>query len=161
MLAWEFAWAFLCAWTPKPLNAWRITVLKSFGARVNGRVFIHQRARIQIPWNLVIHDRATVGDRANLYTLGEIEICEGATIAQEVYLCTGTHAFDRASLNLMTAKIKIGADAFVGARAFIMPGVEIGARSIVGACSVVTKDTPEAAIVAGSPGKIVGSRTFT
>ena len=49
-------------------------------------------------------------------------------------------------------------DAFVGARTFIMPGVTIGARSIVGACSVVTKDIPEAVIAAGNPCKVLRPR---
>jgi acetyltransferase-like isoleucine patch superfamily enzyme len=36
-----------------------------------------------------------------------------------------------------------------------MPGVTIGNGSIVGACSLVTKDVPSWVIVAGVPAKIV------
>jgi putative colanic acid biosynthesis acetyltransferase WcaF len=62
-----------------------------FGAKIYGTPFVHQRARIAIPWNLTLHDRACLGDRANAYTLGEIEIGPRVRAAQEVYLSTGTH----------------------------------------------------------------------
>jgi putative colanic acid biosynthesis acetyltransferase WcaF len=157
-LLWEYAWLLFCSWTPKPLNAWRLLWLRLFGAKIHGYPFVHQRARIQIPWNLTLHDRACLGDRTNAYSLGEIEIHEHATVAQEAYLCTGTHQFDDPALPLQTAKITIGAKAFIGARAFILPGVTIGAGAIVGACSVVTKDVLADSVVAGNPAKLVSKR---
>src|SRR6266576_4570791 len=137
-LLWEFCWAVFCVWTPKPLNGWRLLWLRVFDARIDGKPFVHQRARIAIPWNLTLHDHACLGDRANAYSLGEIEIGARATVAQEVYLSRGTHDFDRPEMPLVAAKITIGEDAFIGARAFVLPGVTIGARSVIGACSVVT-----------------------
>jgi len=65
-------------------------------------------------------------------SLGEIEIGARAVVAQEAYLNTGSHDFSQSSMPLVVAKITIGEDAFVGARAFVMPGVKIGARAIVG-----------------------------
>lgn len=153
MLVWEYAWLLLCAWTPKPLNGWRLLVLRVFGARLRGVPFVHQRARIAMPWNLTMHHRACLGDRANAYSLGKIEIHEGATVAQEAYLCTGTHDFADPALPLRTGKITVGAHAFIGARAFVLPGVRVGERAIVGACSVVTRDVPEGVTVAGNPAR--------
>jgi putative colanic acid biosynthesis acetyltransferase WcaF len=157
-LLWEFCWFFFCRWTPKPANSWRLLWLRLFGAKIEGTPFVHQRARIAIPWHLTLRDRACLGDRANAYSLGEIEIGARATVAQEVYLSTGTHDFSRPAIPLVTAKITIGDDAFIGARAFIMPGVRIGARSVVGACSVVTRDVPDNSIAAGNPCKVLGAR---
>ncbi len=159
MLVWEYCWAFFCGWTPKPLNAWRLLWLRLFGAKIHGRPFVHQRARIQIPWNVTLRDRAALGDRANLYSLGEIEIGERAIIAQEAYLCTGTHDLEDKNLPLRVAKITVGADAFIAARAFIMPGVTLGAKAVVGACAVVTKDVGEGVRVAGNPARpLAGAR---
>jgi hypothetical protein len=75
-LLWEFCWFVFCVWTPKPFNPWRLFWLDVFGATIEGKPFVHQRARIAIPWHLTLHDRACLGDRANAYSLGEIEIGE-------------------------------------------------------------------------------------
>ena len=158
MLLWEWTWLVLCVWTPKPLNAWRLFVLRLWGARLHGRPFVHQRARIQIPWKLTLQDRACLGDRANVYSLGEIEIGARATVAQEVYLCGGTHDFSDPALPLQTAPIRVGADAFVGVRAVVLPGVNIGAGAVVGAGSVVTRDVPARSIAAGNPCRVLRTR---
>ena len=63
--------------------------------------FIHSSARIQIPWNLTMNIVHVLGERANAYSLGKIEIAEGATVAQEAYLCTGTHEFSNPALQLI------------------------------------------------------------
>jgi len=155
---WEFCWLLFCAWTPKPLNDWRLFWLGVFDAKIDGKPFVHQRARIAIPWNLTLRDHACIGDRANAYNLGEIEIGARAVVAQEAYLSTGTHDFSRPDLPLVTAKITIGEDAFIGARAFVMPGITVGPRSIIGACSVVTRDVPADVIAAGNPCQILRAR---
>jgi putative colanic acid biosynthesis acetyltransferase WcaF len=155
LLAWDYVWALTCAWTPKPFNPWRLLVLRLFGAEIHGTPFVHQRARIQQPRNLVLHHRACLGDRAAAYSLGRIVLHEGATVAQEAYLCTGTHDFASPHLPLQTAPIVVGPGAFVGARAFVLPGITLGARCVVGAMAVVTRDVPPGAIVAGNPARAV------
>ncbi|MFT3782563.1 MAG: DapH/DapD/GlmU-related protein [Nibricoccus sp.] len=158
MALWSIAWKLLCSWTPKPLNPWRLVVLRCFGAKLSGVPFVHSKARIQIPWKLRMEHRACLGDQANAYTLGEVTLGEGCTIAQEAYLCTGTHDFTSPNLPLQTAPIFVGKDAFVGARALVLPGIRIGERAVVGAGAVVTKDVPAEAIAAGNPARIIGSR---
>jgi len=49
--------------------------------------------------------------------------------------------------------VRIGDNCFIGANAVIMPGVNIGADSIVGVGSVVNKDVPPGTVVAGVPAK--------
>jgi putative colanic acid biosynthesis acetyltransferase WcaF len=105
-----------------------------------------------------LDDRACIGDRANLYSLGHVSVGARAVVAQEAYLCTGTHNFEDRNLPLMTGAIEIGADAFVGARAFILPGVLIGEGAVVGACSLVTKNVPSWSVWAGSPASFVRAR---
>ena len=83
---------------------------------------------------------------------------EGATVAQEAYLCTATHDFSDPSFQLITKKIIIKNSAFIGVRAMIMPGITIGPNAIVGAQSVVTKDVKHTMIVAGNPAREIGRR---
>ena len=56
-----------------------------------------------------------------------------------------------------TSPVCIGDDCFIGARAIILKGVTVGARSIVGAGSVVVKDVPADTIVAGNPARVIRS----
>lgn len=152
-ILWELCWTLFCKVTPKPFNPWRLLVLKAFGAKIEGTPFVHQRAKIEIPENLTLRHRACLGDGAVMYSLGPIEIGKGATISQETYLCTGTHDFNDPALPLKVKPIYVGEQAFVGARAFVLPGVSIGAEAIIGACSVVTRNIPKKTTVAGNPAK--------
>lgn len=58
-------------------------------------------------------------------------------------------------LDLDERPVKIDDDAWIGAGAFVMRGVKIGARAIVAAGSVVTKDVAADLIVAGNPALVV------
>lgn len=55
--------------------------------------------------------------------------------------------------------IDIGSDVWVGGGAFILAGVTIGSRSVIGAGSVVTRDIPEGVLAAGNPCRVI--RTLT
>ena len=46
-------------------------------------------------------------------------------------------------------------DVSIGGNATILPGVRIGAGALVGAGSVVTRDVPAGAVVAGNPARVV------
>ena len=154
------AWMLLCRWTPGPANFWRLAVLRMFGCRISGRPFVAPTARIRVPWQLELHDRACVGDGAEVYNLGECILRARCTIAQHGYLCGGSHDLSRRALPLTVAPIDIGVDAFLGARAFVMPGVVVGEGAVVGAASVVVRDVEPWSVVAGNPAKPVGTRSF-
>ena len=56
-----------------------------------------------------------------------------------------------------SAPIVIEDNVLVGARCIILKGVTIGARSIIGSGSIVTKDIPSDCIAAGNPCKVIKS----
>jgi len=157
---WALVWLLLFRPTPKPLTRWRLWLLRCFGARVTGRPFVDASTIVKMPWNLDIEDRATVGVRSEIYNLGPIRLRERCTVAQQAYLCAGTHDFSQPNLPLVVGPIEVGADAFVCARAFVLPGVVIGEGAIVGACAVVTKDVDPWTVVAGNPARPVGRREW-
>jgi acetyltransferase-like isoleucine patch superfamily enzyme len=97
-------------------------------------------------------------------------VCEGVTIEDHVFVGHGVMftndklpaAVDEAG-NLKTDKdwtcvptlVKKGAN--IGSGATILCGVTIGEGALVGAGSVVTKDVPAHAVVAGNPARILRS----
>jgi putative colanic acid biosynthesis acetyltransferase WcaF len=160
-LAGRVLWALvhpLFAWSPRPAWAWRRFLLRLFGARVGREVHIYPTVRITIPWNLTICDQSAIGDRVILYALGPITLGERATVSQGAHLCAGTHDYRQPTMPLLKLPISIEHDAWICADAFIGPGVRVGARAIVGARCVVTKDVASDAIMIGNPARLLRRR---
>ena len=85
-----------------------------------------------------------------------IEIGDNVLFGPAVHLYTATHPLDSAKRRsgLELAKpISVGDDAWLGGGAIVLPGVTIGARAVVGAGSVVTRDIPADERVAGNPAR--------
>lgn len=57
--------------------------------------------------------------------------------------------------NLNSKAVIIGDDTWIGFNVTILKGVSIGKRVIVGACSLITNDIPDDAIVVGNPARII------
>lgn len=52
---------------------------------------------------------------------------------------------------------RIGKFVYIGYGAVILPGVTVGDHSLIGAGAIVTKDVPEASVVAGNPARVLRS----
>ena len=91
---------------------------------------------------LVVKDDVWVSERVQLFT-HEHEIVPG-------------RAKSEWPIKLLPKVVE--EDAWIGASAIVLPRAQrIGKRSVVAAGSVVTKDVPDHAIVAGVPAKVIGS----
>jgi acetyltransferase-like isoleucine patch superfamily enzyme len=112
-----------------------------------------------------IQKNASVGRRCKISS--HTFICEGVAIEDHVFIGHGVtfinDTYPRATTaagELQTAKdwkvertvVKQGAS--IGSGATILANVTIGERAIVGAGSVVTRDVPPDAIVAGNPARV-------
>lgn len=81
-----------------------------------------------------------------------------------VSILSGSHNFDRLDIPMneqgapKRKPVIIGNDVWIGTRSIILPGVNIGNHSIIGAGSVVTRDVPEYGIVGGNPAKVIKYR---
>lgn len=113
-----------------------------------------------------IQKNSTVGKRCKISS--HTFICEGVVIEDNVFIGHGVmftnDSYPRATArdgNLQTEadwKVEptvIRKGASVGSGATILCNLSIGENAIVGAGSVVTKDVPANAIVAGNPAKVL------
>lgn len=111
---------------------------------------------------LSIGDNSGIGENSELY--GDITIGKDVMMGTNCIIYTRNHAFDRTDIPMMeqgaqpSKPVVIGDDVWIGGRVTILPGVTVGKGSIIGAASVVTKDVPEYAIVAGNPSKVIRYR---
>jgi len=86
-----------------------------------------------------------------------INIADQVMIAHKVNLVTAGHPLEPGKRrSYITAEpITIEANVWIGAAATVLPGVTIGADSVVAAAAVVTHDVPPATLVAGVPAKVI------
>lgn len=113
-----------------------------------------------MPWNLILEDRACLAPEAEAYNLAPIILRARCTVAQQAYLCAGTHDLSTPLLPLIVREIVIGEDAFVGARALILPGVTIGEGAVVGAGAVVAKNVAPWMVAVGNPAREIRKREW-
>ena len=114
-------------------------------------------------------DRTEIGDWVYLGCGGMFDGCGGLSIGShsmfgpEVVVMTAMHNYRGAQLIPYDEKellrpVRIGTGTWVGIPAIIMPGVTLGDGCIVGAGAVVAKSFAGGSIIAGNPGRQIGSR---
>lgn len=97
--------------------------------------------------------------------IGPVEIGSNVMLAQHIVISGLNHGYEDPVIppskqQVITKKIVIGDDVWIGANSVITAGVTIGKHAIVGGGSVVTRDVPEYTVVVGNPAKIVKVYNF-
>ncbi len=118
---------------------------------VPGNMYLGNNVMIQNRVNFVSHEgRLVVKDNSVIST--------GCIIIPGTHLpCPGVSFYQQAKDHIgdESHTITIGEDCWVGAGCILLPKAEIGRGSIVAAGSVVTKQFPPYAVIAGCPAKII------
>jgi putative colanic acid biosynthesis acetyltransferase WcaF len=157
-LLWNCVYILAYRWTPPRLGMpWRKLVLRCFGAQIK-RTWLHPSTRIWAPWLLKAGDDVFVDRECNLYNAYGIEICDRVVISMECFLCTASHDHTKRDFPLIGGAIVVESDSWIAAQVFVAPNVRIGAGSVIGARSVLTRDTKQQSIMAGNPARIVAIR---
>ena len=115
---------------------------------------------MKYPWLLEVGDNAWIGEDAWLDNLAWIRIGPNACVSQGAYLCTGNHDWTDPSFALTVRPITIQAGAWIGAKAVVCPGVEVGACAVAAAGSVVNGKLEADMIYAGNPAIAVRKRNI-
>lgn len=115
------------------------------------------------PERIHVADRCRFANSTILGGTGGISFGESCLIGFENIFLTRSHRYDRMDVPVWdqgyaTAPISLGDDVWTGCRVIVLPGVTIGAHTIVGAGSIVTGDLPSGVIAAGVPARVVRER---
>ncbi len=110
---------------------------------------IHAGQRVYFNFNCVVLD------------VCEVHIGEFTLFGPAVQIYTATHPLDAAARRKaeLAKPIVIGSDCWVGGGAIILPGVQIGNGTVIGAGSVVTKNVPSGVLAAGNPCRVLRELT--
>lgn len=141
-----------------PSSALKGSLLRLFGARIGRGVVLKPSINVKYPWNLEIGDHSWIGENAWLDSLAPIRIGSNCCISQGTYFCTGNHDWSDPAFGLIVRPIIVEDGAWVGARATVLPGVTVGACSIIAAGGVVARDTEPGMIYSGNPAVAVKKR---
>jgi acetyltransferase-like isoleucine patch superfamily enzyme len=112
-------------------------------------------------WSHSVIDYACdIGDRVKIHT--GVYIAQYSVIGNDAFIGPGAvFTNDLVPGQKVSADAlggpRIGRSAQIGARAVLLPNVEIGDDALVGAGSVVTTNVPAGMVVAGNPAKVIGS----
>jgi acetyltransferase-like isoleucine patch superfamily enzyme len=110
-----------------------------------------------------IGDKAVLASRVTVNSYLHVEIGAATLVGDDVYICDFDHRFEALDRpikdqGIVKAPVRIGRDVWLGTKATVLRGIDIGDGCVIGANAVVTRDVPAYSVAAGIPAAILKSR---
>lgn len=157
-LIWGICWALFYRLSPRPFHAWRLFLLRLFGATMGPGCHFYPGSKVWAPWNLICADQVTAADGAEIYNPAPVTFGSHAILSQDAYVCGATHDYNDAAFPLIAYAMNFGAYAWVCARASVGPGVNMGEGAVLGLGSVAARNLDPWTVYAGVPAVKVKDR---
>lgn len=125
---------------------------KSENAFINPPFYCDYGKHIEVGKNFFANYNCTIIDVA------KVKIGDNCQFAPNVSIYTAGHPVHPVARNSMYEygiEVTVGDNVWIGGNTVIMPGVNIGSNTVIGAGSVVTKDIPDWVVAAGNPCKVI------
>ena len=142
-----------------------LSARKGYGRIVLGRwVHLGDRNRLRAhEGTLRIGNKTVIGRESTINCYLDLEIGERCLVADWVYMCDFDHRsedIDRPikDQGIIKSPVRIGADSWVGVKASVLRGADVGAGCVIAAHTVVRSTVPAYSVVAGVPGRVVRDR---
>ncbi|MEE6272589.1 sugar O-acetyltransferase [Georgenia sp. MJ206] len=136
----------------------RRTLLEAMLGSVGAGVEIRPPFRIDYGTHITVGDRVFANYGLVALDVAPITIGDDVQIGPNVQLLTPTHPVEpgpRREKWEAAEPIVIGDNVWLGGGVIVCPGVTIGADTVVGAGSVVTRDLPAGVVAVGNPARVI------
>lgn len=110
--------------------------------------------QIDMGRNMKIGSHVFINHGLTVMARGSIEIEDDVMIGPGASLLTANHDLHDHQV-LLCGKITIQRNAWIGAKAMILPGVTVGENAVVAGGAVVTKDVEPNTVVGGNPARLL------
>ena len=137
----------------------RYLVCRPLMASSEGKFGIQRRANFGGGSRIHLSYCANLGENLRIIGNGHLYVGKHVMIGPDVMIITSDHKILPEGFDGYVNKAVVIDDyAWIGARAIILKGVNIGKWAVIGAGAVVTKNVPDYAVVGGNPAKIIRFR---
>ncbi len=141
----------------------RYALLKSLAKKCGDAVAVYTDAYILHPENMEIGSNVTFQPMCYVEAMGGITIGDDVSIAHHATIISESHVYDDPDVpfkcqGMIRKPVVIGNDVWIGAKASVLCGVQVGDKAVIGANSVVNKNVENCHVVVGSPAKTVKIR---
>jgi acetyltransferase-like isoleucine patch superfamily enzyme len=142
-----------------------ITARRGYGRVVLGR-WVHLGDRCSLrahEGTLRIGEKTVLGREDTLNCYLDLEVGPRCLLADWVYLGDFDHRFDDLQVpikdqGIVKSPVRIGADVWIGVKASVLRGAQVGAGSVLAAHTVVRGEIPAGSVVVGVPGRVIRNR---
>jgi putative colanic acid biosynthesis acetyltransferase WcaF len=159
-LLWFYLGAPLVQTSLLPISAFKVGLLRLFGATVGHGVRIKPGVKVKFPWRLTVGAHTWLGENLWIDNLAPVTIGDHVCLSQGVYLCTGNHDWGKSTFDLRLGEIHIESGSWIGAKAILGPGVTVGEGAILSLGSVSTRSLDPWTIYSGNPAQPVKKRVL-
>ena len=128
------------------------------GADIAPDVRLSYGVFIRFPANVTIGAGTRVSGRVRIEAWDKVTIGRCCMFNDDVLILTAQHDIDSAQFEADVRPVTIGDHVWLPQRIVVLPGVRIGDAAVIGTGSVVTRDVPAYAVVAGNPARIIRER---
>ena len=138
----------------------KFTAIEDHSAEIRPGAYVVGCSQVSIGKNVVIRPETQLHGETETLDIS-IVIEDNVLIGCGVHIYVENHNFKDNEVPIylqghsQASRVVVREGAWIGANSILLPGVEIGENTVIGAGSVVTKSFPKGVVAAGNPARII------